>query len=146
MRRTGVAVVGLLVAGSLAAWAADTTPAKIAVIVGRKSFVTETSLDELRDVYLRRKRVWSNGRRAIPVNLPPDSPMRERFSMLVLGRSTRDVAPYWDMRWFEGITPPMVLPSAAAIRAYLGAEPGAIAYVSPADVDDTCRVLLVLGR
>ena len=120
--------------------------APIAVIVGRKSFVTEVSRDELRELYLRRQRIWPNGMRAFPINLPPDNPVRERFSKLVLGRSTQELAAYWNARYFEGITPPLVLPSPTAIRAYLATEPAAIAYVPLTEVDHTCRTLLVLER
>jgi len=118
----------------------------IAVVVGQKSFVTHVSTDDLREVYLRRQRLWPNGTRAIPINLPAGNPVRERFSQLVLGRSTRDLVGYWNARYFEGITPPVTLPSPAAIRAYLKVEPAAIAYLPQAEVDETCRTLLVLGR
>jgi len=123
--------------------AADSAPL-IAVVVGRESFVTHVSRDELRELYLRRQRLWPNGIRAIPINLPPDHLARERFSTLVLGRSPRELVSYWNARYFEGITPPSVLPSSAAIRTYLNAEPAAIAYLPLAEVDDTCRMLLVL--
>ena len=116
------------------------------MVVGRTSVVTQVSKDELRELYLRRQRLWPNGERAIPVNLPPDNPTRERFSKLVLGRSTHDLVDYWNARYFEGITPPVTLSSPAAIRAYLKVEPGAIAYLPVAEVDDTCRILLPLGR
>jgi hypothetical protein len=124
--------------------AADPAAPPIAVVVGRNSFVTHVSRDQLRELYLRRQRQWPNGTRAIPINLPPDNPVRERFSMLVLGRSPRDLLSYWNTRYFEGITPPVTLSSPAAIRAYLNAEPAAIAYISLPEVDDTCRILLTL--
>ncbi len=117
----------------------------IAVVVGQKSFITEISIDDLRELYLRRRRLWPNGLRAIPLNLPADNPLRERFSRTVLGRSTQDLVSYWNARYFEGITPPTVLPSAAAIRAYLAVEPAAIGYLPAGEVDRTCRALLVLG-
>jgi hypothetical protein len=139
-------VAGLVVAARLVAGAADAGVERIAVIVGVKSFVAHVSIDDLRELYLRRTRLWPNGVRARPINLPPDSPLRERFSRQVLGRSTQDLASYWSARYFEGITPPMVLPSPAAIRAYLAVEPAAIAYVPAAEVDDTCRTLLLLER
>jgi hypothetical protein len=143
---TLAALLAALVCAMLArADAADVAHGpRIAVIVGRGSLVKEVSRDTLRDVYLRRQRVWDDGSRAIPVNLPAGNPVRERFSELVLGRSTRELVPYWNARYFEGIMPPAVLPSAAAIRAYLAAQPGAIAYVPEQDVDDTCRPLLWL--
>ena len=125
---------------------ADTRPhaGRIAVVVGRTSSITEVTKDALRDVYLRRQRVWADGTRVIPVNLPADSAIRERFSVAVLGRSAQELVPYWNARYFEGIMPPAVLPSPAAIRAYLNAQPGAIAYLSAEDVDETCRALLWL--
>jgi hypothetical protein len=144
--RVAALVAGLVVAARLVAGAADAGVERIAVIVGAKSFVAHVSIDDLRELYLRRTRLWPNGVRARPINLPPDSPLRERFSRLVLGRSTQDLASYWSARYFEGITPPMVLPSPAAVRAYLAVEPAAIAYVPAAEVDDTCRTLLLLER
>jgi hypothetical protein len=117
---------------------------RIAVVVGEKSFITHVSVDDLRELYLRRTRLWPNGTRAIPINLPPDNPVRERFSQLVLGRAREDLVSYWNARYFEGITPPVVLLSAKAIRNYLAVEPAAIAYVPAEEVDETCRTLLVL--
>ncbi len=117
---------------------------RVAVVVGRNSVVTSVSEDTLRDVYLRRQRLWPDGTRTVPVNWPAGNPVRERFSRSVLGRSTQELVPYWNARYFEGITPPIVLPSAEAIRAYLNAEPGSIAYLPASDVDQTCRTLLWL--
>lgn len=139
-------VVAVLLSNDAARAEPEATSPAIAVVVSRKSFVTGVSRDELRELYLRRQRIWPNGTRAIPINLPPDNSARDQFSKLVLGRSTRELLPYWNARYFEGITPPVVLPSAAAIRAYLANEPGAIAYLPTTDVDDTCRTLLELER
>ncbi len=136
----------MLFSATLARGEAETGAAAIAVVVGRDSIVTQVSPDELRELYLRRQRVWPDGTRAIPINLAPGSLLRERFSQLVLGRSTRDLVSYWNARYFEGIMPPATLPSTAAVRAYLKVEPAAIAYLPLAEVDDTCRTVLVLGR
>jgi hypothetical protein len=122
----------------------EASPRAIAIVVGRASTVTSVTKDVVRDLYLRRQRLWADGTRAVPVNLPPTNPARDEFSRLILGRSTRDMVDYWNARYFEGTTPPQVLPSSEAIRRFLAAEPGAIAYLPIADVDDTCRVLFVL--
>jgi len=138
-----VLLAGLLCA-ALARGDTDGPSPRIVVVVGRASIVKEISRDTLRDVYLRRQRVWSDGTRAIPINLPVGNPVRERFSTLVLGRSTQELVSYWSARYFEGITPPAVVSSPAAIRAYLNAEPGAVAYLPATEVDETCRFLLSL--
>jgi hypothetical protein len=123
----------------------EPSPNGIAIVVGRNSAVKNVTQDELREIYLRRQRLWHDGTRAIPVNLPPTNPVRDAFSRLVLGRSTQDTVTYWNTRYFEGITPPQVLPSTRAIILFLEAEPGAIAYLPVADVDEkTCRTLLIL--
>ena len=140
--RTLSLALAVMLSGSAFGAEGDRPP--IAVVVGRQSFLQEMTKDDLREVYLRRQRLWPNGTRAIPVNLPPSNPLREQFSRSVLGRSTQDLVTYWNDRYFEGITPPLVLPSAAAVLAYLAVEPAAIGYVALADADDSCRILLVL--
>ena len=146
MRRLGVI---LLVAGLAcrlhgSAAGADAPPPRIAVVVGEKSVVTRVTLDDLRELYLRRMHRWPSGTPAIPINLPADHPLRERFSKVVLGRSPADLVSYWDARYYEGTTPPAVLSSAAAIRAYLAAEPGAIGYLAMEDAAGACRIVFVL--
>ncbi len=117
----------------------------IAIVVGRDSTVSSVTKDVLREIYLRRQRLWPDGTRVIPINLPPTNPLREAFSRVVLGRSTQDTVAYWNARYFEGITPPQVLPSTRAILRFLDAEPGAIAYLPIADVDEKAyRTLLIL--
>ena len=140
---TGLTMVLLLACASARA-ASDSEALPIAVIVGKNSEVTTISRDELRELYLRRQRLWPNGARVIPINLPTDHPARQRFSEIVLGRSPSDLVAYWNARYFDGVTPPTVLRSPSAVRAYVAAEPDAIAYLPLSDVDDTCRVLLVL--
>jgi hypothetical protein len=133
------------VIGDVSHAAAADDPRRIAVVVGADSDVADVTLDGLRELYLRRRRLWPNGRRAIPVNLPADSPVREAFSTRVLGRSPRDLEGYWNRRYFEGVLPPVVLQTPQAVCAYVAAEPDAIGYLPLGDVDRaTCRVLLVL--
>ena len=142
-RRTTLALVALLTSSAAVVRAADDAE-PLAVVVGRSSPVTAVSLDDLRDIYLRRRRVWPDGVPAAPINLPPDHPLRARFSRRVLGRSPADLLSYWNARYFEGITPPLILQTPAAVRAYLQRQPEAIAYLPLDDVDDSLRVLLEL--
>ena len=142
-RRTTLALVALLTSSAAVVRAADDAE-PLAVVVGRSSPVTAVSLDDLRDIYLRRRRVWPDGVPAAPINLPPDNPLRARFSRRVLGRSPADLLSYWNARYFEGITPPLILQTPAAVRAYLQRQPEAIAYLPLDDVDDSLRVLLEL--
>jgi hypothetical protein len=118
----------------------------IAVVVGVASPIRQVTVDTLRELYLRRQRLWSNGERAIPVNLPADDPLRVAFSRRVLGRRPGDLEPYWLRLYREGVQPPLVLQTSQAVCAYVAVEPAAIGYVRPDVVDPkSCRVLLVLA-
>jgi hypothetical protein len=144
-RLTRVLVVTIHLLGGIAAAADRPHTDSIAVVVGAKSEIAEVTLDTLRELYLRRRRVWPDGSRVIPVNLPVDSDTRRRFSKRVLGRLPQDLSGYWDRMYFDGIQPPVVLRTSEAVCAYLAVEPKAIGYVRLDEVDrNGCRVLFVL--
>lgn len=140
--------IALALAGWIAATAScQAAAADIAVVVGAGSPIDEVSVDTLRDVYLRRQRLWPDGASALPVNLPADDPLRQVFSRRVLGRSPDELVGYWNRRWFEGVRPPLVLRSARAVCAYLATEPGGVGYVPADEVDaETCRVVRLIER
>lgn len=142
-RRATLALVALVLSAAAVAHAAGDAEA-LAVVVGRASPVTTVSLDEVREIYLRRRRVWPNGMAIVPINLPPDNPLRERFSQRALGRAPADLLSYWNARYFEGITPPLILRTPAAVRAYLQRQQEAVAYLPLSEVDDSLRVVLEL--
>jgi len=120
-------------------------PNALAVVVGVDSPILDLTPDVLREVYMRRRRVWPDGQRVMPVNLPADDPLRSTFSARILGRIPRELVGYWNRLYFEGIRPPLVLRSPAAICAYLASEPGGVGYVPSDRVDeDSCRVVLTL--
>jgi hypothetical protein len=120
-------------------------PTAVAVVVGVDSPIHDLTRDVLREVYMRRRRVWPDGRRVMPVNLPADDPLRTTFSASVLGRRPSELVGYWNRLYFEGIRPPLVLRSPEAICAYLASEPGGVGYMPSDQVDEaSCRVVLTL--
>jgi hypothetical protein len=118
----------------------------IAIVVGAGSPIRQVTVDTLRELYLRRQRLWPNGERAMPVNLPADDPLRVAFSRRVLGRRPADLEPYWLRMYREGVQPPLVLQTSKAVCAYVAADAAAIGYVQPDAVDaKSCHVVIVLA-
>jgi hypothetical protein len=114
----------------------------IAVVVGTSSPIRDVTVDGLREVYLRRRRIWPDGAPSLPVNLPADHPVRRAFSRRVLGRLPEDLEGHWSRLAFDGVRPPPVLQTAQAVCAYVAVEPTAIGYVPASAVDATsCRVV-----
>jgi hypothetical protein len=111
------------------------------VIVHPKRHV-DLSIDEVAQIYLRRKRFWNDGSPVVPLNLSSTDPLRERFSRRVLRQDTQRLAEYWNRQYFFGIFPPATLASAEAVRRYVAADPNAIGYLPSSQADDSVRVLL----
>jgi len=138
-----VAVLVAIASTSLSASAE--LPDAIAVVVGRDSTIAEITLDDLREIYLRRRRQWPNGASPVPINLPVSDSTRVAFSMRILGRRPEQLLSYWDRQYYDGITPPVVLPSADAVCEYVRADRNAIGYMPASEASDACRILLILS-
>lgn len=100
--------------------------------------------DMLRNVYLKRIFVDADGAKLTPVNLPPDSPLREAFSHSVLRMPEARMQDYWDKQYFQGVSPPYVLGSDEAVVSFVSATPGAVGYVASCHANATVHVLMLL--
>jgi hypothetical protein len=103
--------------------------------------------DLIRRLFLLRQRFWPGGGAAHPVNLPASSALRERFSRAVLGQSVKELAPYWNERYFHGTRPPPTVASEAAVVLFVERTAGGVGYVAgsrSAELPDGVRRLLCL--
>jgi hypothetical protein len=116
---------------------------RVAVIVhpGRHA---KLSVEEVAQIYLRRKRFWDDGAAIVPLNLPSGTPLRARFSERVLYQTEPRLADYWNQQYFYGILPPATLASTEAVRRYVASDPNAIGYVPASEVDGSVRIVLHL--
>jgi len=137
--------VGIVLALGVASGAAAQQPGRMAVIVHPERRA-ELSVDQLAQIYLRRKQHWDDGEIIVPLNLASGMPQRAQFSQRVLRQTEPRLADYWNRRYFDGVMPPATLASTAAVRRYVAADRRAIGYVPAAEVDASVRVILYLER
>lgn len=116
----------------------------IAVVASRDAPHMTLDRATLRDVYLKKVFVDRHGDALVPVNLPPDDPLRRAFSRAVLGEAPESLQGYWNERYFHGVRPPYVLASQAAVARFVAGTAGAIGYLASCRVDPGLRTLLVL--
>ena len=122
-------VAGTFVRYTMAAQAGES---KIAVIVSSHARdVPAIDPGMLRNIYLKKIFVDPQGHAYIPVNLPPDSKLRQAFSRTAIGMSELRLQNYWNQQYFQGVSPPYVLGSEAAVVEFVAKTPGAIGYVEP---------------
>jgi ABC-type phosphate transport system substrate-binding protein len=113
----------------------------LTIIVNRER-TTNLRLEDVASVFLKKRRFWEDGAPIVALNREPGSPIREIFSRRVLGTDSTRLAAYWNEQYFQGIFPPAMLESSAAVKRYVAADRNAIGYIEASEVDDSVRVVL----
>jgi hypothetical protein len=123
-RSLGAAAVLVLLAG-----AAQAQTFKLIVHAGNPG--TSIRKSDALELFLKKAGKWGNGVPAIPVDQSVTSPVRARFSDVVLGLPTVAVQQHWQRQLSAGRgTPPQVKTSDEQVIAFVRDNPGAIGYVS----------------
>jgi ABC-type phosphate transport system substrate-binding protein len=133
-------VIALLCMGAGRAFA----PPAYRVIVNPESGYTSIERRLVAELFLKKTSQWPSGELARPVDLASDSPVRQRFSEDVLGRSVAAVKSYWQQLIFAGRgVPPPELESETEVADYVSRHPGSIGYVSGGGALPGVKVLSV---
>lgn len=110
---------------------AQATPQPFVIIVHPDNETGALERKFLEDAFLKKTTRWSNGKVIRPVDLRPESPVRIRFSDVVLRRSVASVRSYWQQIIFSGRdVPPPELESEEAVVSYVLRHSGSVGYVS----------------
>ena len=116
--------------------------AEVAVIVNPSNSAA-ISKDDVGRLFLGKKSKFSDGSKAKPFYLAQGHSARDEFNKKALGKSSSQIKAYWSKLIFTGKgTPPDALGSIEAVLKRVAEEPGAIAYVDAASVDDTVKVVM----
>jgi hypothetical protein len=99
----------------------------------------------LRDIFLKRIVIDNAGKALVPLNLPPDDPLRAAFSRALLGKPPDALQRFWNERYFQGVSPPFVVRSEEAMLRFIAETPGAVGYVASCRVDKRVRVITELS-
>lgn len=102
------------------------------VIVNESNFLTSISTPELSRLFMKKTPRWTTGQTVTPLDLVPGSPARVAFSEDVFHKTPAEVKADWQAALAAGRgLPPMEAPNETSVVAFVRANPGAIAYVSP---------------
>jgi ABC-type phosphate transport system substrate-binding protein len=119
--------------------------AALAIIVHPSNNLSGISADEAADIYLAKAGVFTNGKRAIPVDQAATSPMRKKFYSAVIKKDDSTLKVYWSKLLFTGkATPPREIGDDAAVKSWVATNPDAIGYVDGKFVDSSVKVLLII--
>lgn len=125
-RIVSLTIVGLV---TVVAVAADSEDFK--VVVNGNNSMTSIDAGHLSKIFLKKVKRWPDGSEVVPVDLAPDSGVRERFSKYVHGRKIDAIKSYWQRQLFSGkAVPPVQFSSERDLLFFVSDIPGAIGYVS----------------
>ncbi|HEV8264696.1 MAG TPA: substrate-binding domain-containing protein [Gemmatimonadales bacterium] len=146
LQRAGLAlaaVVGLTAAPGLVPLAAQDVPYRVVVHVSNP--VSRLTREQVSQIFLRKVALWDNRQPVLPVDQPPDSPVRRAFTKQVHRRTVALVRTYWQQQTFAGrAVPPPERGSDARVLAYIRQYPNAIGYVhADTDLGTDIKVVIV---
>ena len=117
---------------------------EIIIIVARDAPDYSINRVMLRDIYLKKIFLDDNGRPFVPVNLPPENPLRLSLAETLFNKSVQQLQDYWNQRYFQGVAPPHVLSSQEAVVQFVAKTPGAIGYIAACRLDARVREVLAI--
>jgi hypothetical protein len=117
---------------------------EIAVIVHPSNRFDSLSRSRLNYLFLRKVSRWPWGAEAVPIDLAEGAPIRKRFAETILGIGEEQLAEYWiDQRATRGMSPPLQVQDAAAVRQCVAARPGGIGYIPSSALDNTVKAIRI---
>lgn len=121
-----------------------TAQGEIVVVVTANSPVDSLSNNEVRNIFLGKSNRFPDGSKAIPLNRTENSPERDAFYQLIVGRSPAEIKSYWSKMIFTGRgQPPQEADSSKSLKKLLAANASYISYMDSTAVDDTVKVLTI---
>ncbi len=115
----------------------------IYIVTGKQTDIKKLSCSDIKHIYLKEVE-FINGERVYPVNLPANNLLRKIFRKYVLKMDEEEIQLYWNEKYYEGITPPVVLKSEKAVKKFLKKVKGSIGYLTKRYIDSSLKILCVV--
>ena len=116
----------------------------ILVITNLESDISTLKKDELRKIYLKKRRLWKETK-LFPLNLPPDSIYRKVFEQKILKMPSEALDIYWMKQHYHGHRPPYMLKSVKSIILFVKKVKGAIGYIPQSSADGSVKTIYKLS-
>ncbi|MEA3133383.1 MAG: hypothetical protein QOG17_1229 [Gammaproteobacteria bacterium] len=137
--------VRLILALTLAAFAALASAEEIVVIVNPKNSAVSVTAGQVEQIFLGKTTSLPGGGNASPVDRADGSPLRDAFYEKASGKSASQVKAIWSRLVFSGKgTPPKMLASSAEVKKFVASDPNAIGYIEKSAADASVKIVLSL--
>ena len=101
------------------------------MIVNAENPMDSLKVEDIRDYYLKKKRVWPNGEGVRFIDRGRGSPIRKSFLSEILGQTAEEIELYWiGQKLYTGDSSPLHENRELTVIQFVAAFPGAIGYIS----------------
>ena len=114
---------------------------ELAVITHPDSALKITSAKQVANIFLKKIQLDATGQALIALNLPAQHPVRVAFSKQIFNKPPDALEDYWNIQYFQGISPPYVLVSEEEMLRFVASTHGAIGYALTCHVDNRVRIV-----
>lgn len=122
-----------------------TVQAEVAIITNPNVKEIGLSKADVANIYLGKKKTYSDGTRIKPVDQSADTKIRKQFYRVVIKMSGSEVNRYWSKLEFTGKgKPPRVISGDEAVRDWVASHPGAIGYIDGKYLNNSVKVVLII--
>jgi len=113
------------------------------VLIANPSVNVTVDKATLKKIYLGRVKALPNGQKVTPVDMETEE-VKKEFLKSYLHKEQSAIDSYWSRMIFTGAgMPPKSFKNAAAVKAFVSANEGAIGYIDRSELDDTVKLLQV---
>lgn len=117
---------------------------ELVFIVNAGNPLTQISSADLRDYFLKRKRVWPDKTDVRFIDRPSSVPLRKLFLEKIINKSAKDLELYWiGQKLYSGDSAPLQEAQESMIVKFVSTFKGAIGYISSSTEIDSKLVKIV---
>ena len=118
-------------------------PSDILVIANNSTPVSRLTVGEAQEIFLKERTHWGSSDKAVPINAPEGSALRNDFRIRALQMKVSDEQQYWEQRKIKsGVTPP---PEFANVLKAVFKLRGSVGYIYRSQYKPgLAKILLVL--
>lgn len=137
---TNIAMLALLVISSLTV----SVPAYSGgVVIVHPSNTNTLSIKMISKIFLGKKKTFTDGSQAIPLDTKNGDTIRNNFVSTVLKKNNQQIKAYWSQLLFTGRgRPPREIDDDASVKKLVAENPALIGYIDTTNSDSSVKVVL----
>lgn len=117
---------------------------ELLIITAKNTSERHLNKKKIANIFLREQIINPQGERWIPVNLSSDHYLRVAFSESLFDQRPEEMDNFWNIKYFQGISPPYVVKSQEAMLRFVSSTPNAIGYILPCFINNEVKIVFKL--